>query len=265
MNKTAQKTILVVDDSKTVCKLIGNDLMSHGYVVHCANAMEEALLFKEQKSFDLLITDLVMPGMGGIEGIKIVRGRYPDIGIIAMTGGSGTDDANKLLAKARFVGADDLLLKPFDIEEMRRKVEVHTLSFSAGKTKPRKILVIDDSTTIQKVVLKMLAKGGMNAVCVSSIEEALERLDIVRVDLIITDIFMPGKGGIVGIRELRENWPDTRIIAISGGLEGLGGAGEALEAAKRIGADAGLQKPFEADALIATIEAVLRPARMVVG
>jgi CheY-like chemotaxis protein len=243
MNNISMKNILVVDDSKTVCRLIGSDLMAHGYNVACAQSMEDAIKCKEYKTFDLMITDLVMPGMGGIEGIKLIRQKYPDIAIIAMTGGSGADDAANLLAKARFVGADDLVLKPFEMDDLREKVAMHCVAYT-GKAKPKKILVVDDSTTVQKVVLKMLAKGGYNAVCASSIEEALERLDIVRVDLVITDIFMPGKGGIVGIRELRENWPETKIVAMSGGMEGLGG-GDAIEAAKRVGADVGLQKPFD--------------------
>lgn len=262
MSEDTHRSILVIDDSSTIRKFISGELMAHGHRVIAADSMEQALLYKEQKEFSLIITDLVMPGMGGIEGIKVFRREDPDIGIIAMSGGSGNKDGGKLLSQARFVGADSLMVKPFSTEELLTNVKAHIMAFdieasvAEQKKNRQKILVIDDSTTIQKVLLRMLSRGGYNAVCASSIEEALERIDIVRINLVITDIFMPGMGGIVGIQAIRKSWPEVKIVAMSGGMDGLGG-GDVIEAAKKVGAEVGLQKPFDDEKLLTTISGVL--------
>ena len=90
-------------------------------------------------------------------------------------------------------------------------------------------------------------------VCCHSIEDSFDIVEIDHIALIISDIFMPDMGGIDGIRELRKRFPAAKIIAMSGGWGSMAPQ-EAIDAAQQIGANAGLQKPFSADELDATLE-----------
>jgi CheY-like chemotaxis protein len=74
-------------------------------------------------------------------------------------------------------------------------------------------------------------------------------------DLVITDIFMPEQDGLVTIARLREEFPQLRVVAISGGASALGKV-DALRAAQLMGADAVLAKPLQAEQVLRVVNAV---------
>lgn len=248
--------VLVIDDSPTVCKLVTSILTDQNIQVTQAYSMEDALeVLNTTARPDLVLTDIMMPGIGGLAGISYIRGKWPDMGIIAMTGGTEALSIGDSLAAARRLGADAVLRKPFEAEALAEKVESIIESYGAD-SKRKRILVVDDSSTICKMLAGELAQCGYTCKTALSIEEAFDSVDIVGLDLVITDIFMPGLGGIGGIERIRENWPKVRIIAISGGLKMSDGQ-DALKAAIKIGAHAALKKPFDMALLGTTIEQVL--------
>ncbi len=118
------------------------------------------------------------------------------------------------------------------------------------------ILIIDDSKTICMLLAREMTESGFICSTALSMEDALASENIIGLDLVITDIFMPCIGGIGGIKIIRENWPKIKIVAISGGWETSNGD-DALSAAKSVGADAVLKKPFDMVALATTIDKVL--------
>ena len=79
------QTILVVDDEQTVCETTAVILRSRGYVVHTANNGSDALRRLEHMRFDLVISDLNMPGMSGFELIFAIRSCFPSMLIMAMS------------------------------------------------------------------------------------------------------------------------------------------------------------------------------------
>ena len=83
-------------------------------------------------------------------------------------------------------------------------------------------------------------------------EDALRDFDRIKFDLVVTDIFMAGMGGIEGIQRMREIRPDVKILATSAGYSEMS-PGAALKAAEKIGADAILPKPFALDELRRTV------------
>ncbi len=80
-------------------------------------------------------------------------------------------------------------------------------------------------------------------------EEAFERVDIAHVDVVITDIFMPGMGGLKGMKSIKATWPRVKILAMSAGIEDRVSDTDALNATRRLGVDAQISKPFSADDL----------------
>ncbi len=87
-------------------------------------------------------------------------------------------------------------------------------------------------------------------------EEGIRLLHQNKVDLAITDIFMPDKDGILTIKDIRHNFPDVKIIAMSGG--GSIGSTNSLHVAKVLGAEEVFSKPFEPEELLSTIQEMLK-------
>ncbi len=111
------KTIMLVDDSATILLSVSNILMKSGFAVEQARSGEDALrLFQSGKKIDLLITDLNMPGMNGIELIKKVRllTAYKFMPILFLT----TESQQAKRAEAKAAGASGWLVKPVTADDL---------------------------------------------------------------------------------------------------------------------------------------------------
>lgn len=125
-NSALKKQILVIDDDPAIRLTLEIILTGAGYEVICAaNGEEGVRLFRAVRP-DLVITDVIMPVREGIETILGIRQEQPDARIIAMSGG-GRIASRDLLTKARNLGADRIMAKPFDMDELTAVVQ-QTLS-----------------------------------------------------------------------------------------------------------------------------------------
>lgn len=118
----------------------------------------------------------------------------------------------------------------------------------------KKILVADDSLTIQKVVELTFSDSDYQLVCVSNGQRALEKLQENRPDLILADVVMPEKNGYEVCEAVKANPATARIpvVLLSGTFEPFD-----RQRAERIGADAIVSKPFDSQQLLAQVEALL--------
>jgi len=113
--------ILVIDDEPSVRELLCAMLIEDGYdVAEAADGKAGMDLFRERRA-DLVITDLIMPEKEGIETILELRRHFPEVKIIAMSGG-GIIDAGDYLGMARGVGAHRVFEKPFGVSDMLNAV-----------------------------------------------------------------------------------------------------------------------------------------------
>jgi DNA-binding NtrC family response regulator len=110
------KRILVVDDESVVRELTVELLRRSGYLPHGVPSARCALELLEQEPFDLLLSDVVMPEMTGVELLYELRARRHDLPVVLMTGGSQEPERTSNAVK---VGATSLLYKPFSHEELR--------------------------------------------------------------------------------------------------------------------------------------------------
>ena len=117
------------------------------------------------------------------------------------------------------------------------------------------ILIADDDQLIRTTMQKLLTKAGYTVFEAINGIDAEQKVAETPVDLVITDIIMPDKEGLMLVRDLKKQAPQLRIIAMSGG--GRAGAFSLLEAAEQFGADAVLRKPFRGGDLIEIVTAVL--------
>lgn len=129
----SSRAILVVDDEPEVREIVLTILRLAGYEVAGAEHGGEALRELEQRSYDVVITDLLMPDKDGVETIREVRKRFPQLRIIAMSGG-GHVAKESYLKMAQVFGANALLAKPFSRDELLRTVA--TVLATGGEASP---------------------------------------------------------------------------------------------------------------------------------
>ena len=119
--------ILVVDDEIEVGAAVRRVLERAGYAVTLANNATEGLEAVAQQPPDVVITDIIMPKVHGVELINTLRERYPRIRIIAISGGGSFGplaykpeaiSTHAYLAAAREAGAQEVLTKPFDLTDL---------------------------------------------------------------------------------------------------------------------------------------------------
>lgn len=110
--------ILVVDDDVTIRDTL-YELLSEEYLCQTAETAEQAFARLEVDTYDVVLTDISMPGLSGLELLGQVRQRFPDIPVIIISGISDQEHAQGLIK----LGAFDFLLKPFKLEAVEKSVK----------------------------------------------------------------------------------------------------------------------------------------------
>jgi DNA-binding response OmpR family regulator len=116
-----------------------------------------------------------------------------------------------------------------------------------------RILVVDDEPPVRNLVCQILKMAGFAVLDAPDGKAATEIVRRQKVDLVVTDLIMPEQEGIETIRTLRQKYPKTKIIAMSGAFDG-----EFLGTAKMLGAHAILYKPFSAAEILRAVDEVLK-------
>lgn len=117
------------------------------------------------------------------------------------------------------------------------------------------ILLIEDDVSLRNVLADMLERNGYDVAVASDGEEGSRIYDETLPDLVITDIIMPKKGGLLTIQYLKEKYPEVKIIAISGG--GVLDAGQYLGISENLRADRSFEKPFSNKELLQAVKELI--------
>lgn len=249
--------VLIIEDSRTLNMMLGRWASMANCVSLMADSVESAAMTFTGQHIDIIILDMVLPGAKGVDAVHLVQQTWPGVPVVAMSGETMQGDDNELksmLYQARSAGVDYLMKKPFTQEEFSfainsaRRMRLHDT--------PKHVLAVDDSKTVQSFIRKALEPKGYRVTTKSSMEEAFDAIDVLKVDCVLTDIFMPGMGGIEGIVNIRSMWPGVKVCAMSSGLTEKMGARDALLAAAKIGADAAIEKPFSPDQVAEVIDGI---------
>ena len=125
--------VLVVDDDPQIRRVLRSTLAARGYEVRDARSGEEALEILRRDRYDLVLLDVNMPGMSGLEACRAIR-MSSDIAIIMLT----VSDAEEDKVAALDAGADDYVTKPFGTPELlaRMRASLRRLPMSLGRTDP---------------------------------------------------------------------------------------------------------------------------------
>ena len=137
--------ILIVDDEESILLMLSDYFTSLGYPVTTRANAEEALeMIREKSKIALLITDIDLPGISGIDLLKIVRETEPGIPVVIITGLRTLDSAISAIKH----GAYDFITKPFELGEVRKVVE-KVLRYRSSSEKRRQIFKFTDAFSIK--------------------------------------------------------------------------------------------------------------------
>jgi DNA-binding response OmpR family regulator len=114
--------ILIVEDDDELAGFLSEKLQERGYEIVTAPDGVQALKTLETQSFDLVLTDIVLPEKEGVQTIREIKQINPNLPIVAMSGG-GIGSSNLYLDLARFAGASRTIPKPFTIGELLAVIE----------------------------------------------------------------------------------------------------------------------------------------------
>jgi len=145
-----RENILIVDDDVHILELIQRHLQALNYHTYKAISVKEAIAILQDKSIDLLITDLKMPGVDGLELVKYVSEHFPNIPKLVVTGFPSIDGALDALRS----GAMEYLTKPFTKEELKTAVT------KALKEQPKKVQVASNKTDDKKAYGELIGQSA---------------------------------------------------------------------------------------------------------
>jgi two-component system, cell cycle response regulator len=231
--------VLIVDDDPTNVKLMIAKLGDSNYTILKAYNGEEALRMAKRESPDLVLLDVMMPGMNGFEVTAQIKNcpETADIPILLVTALDGSDNKTKGLE----AGADDFLNKPVHTAELRARVKsllrmkrysdqlkasVHARGmvlnpFSGEDTmsdlRLPNLLIVEDCQADAKLIKSLLNSLACSISIVSSGEEALSICNNHQVDVMILDMLLPGLDGYEVVKKIKENaaTQSTQIIVVT--------------------------------------------------
>lgn len=167
--------ILVVDDSPSVQKMMSGLLSAKGYKVTCAGTGEDALRIFREEEIDLVITDIILPGMSGLNLLKLVKESNPEIDVVIVSGNASSFTAIKALR----LGAYDYIVKPVDDEAILYNVVERTLEKQTLTRENRRLIndLSEKNRALQDALERMKI---VNMIC-SLISSTLDIGDILRI------------------------------------------------------------------------------------
>ena len=164
--------VLIVDDDLTICDLLHQELCDHAYM--CTEAQDgiTALNNLAAQSFDVVLLDVRLPGMSGVEVLKEIRSRYTSMAIIMITAINDVDTAVRSIR----LGALDYIVKPFDLNRLVASVE------NAVATELENSLASKHTNEIDKIALGLEQKlelvDGRSKFLIQATADTARRLGI---------------------------------------------------------------------------------------
>lgn len=220
-NRPPEARILIVDDEQVIREIIADFLSLEGFFVRSAKDGSDALVELSRSSYDLVLCDLKMPNLGGLELLEAIRNHSPQVVTIIMTGFGTVESAIKAMKR----GAYDYILKPFKVEEVVRTVRrgLEKKNLEAENLRLRETL------SLFKVSEAIAASLSLEEIVSTLIDTALREVDAHRVEVFLQNGYgqlerrahesslPPGvliAGETLNLDKVKERLEDRRFILV---------------------------------------------------
>ncbi len=229
--------LLIVDDELNTQETLKDIFEAGEYNVFTASSGSKAIEMAKEKYFNIILMDVKMPGMSGVEAFRKIKKVSAASEVIMMTGYS----VDELLEEAKREGAYAVIYKPINIPKLNILIE--------GILKRLSILIVDDSEDDRTTLNDILNNKGYR---ISEAEDGYKGLELIqhsKFDIILLDVMMPGIDGIKTLEWIKEISPGTGVIVMSAHNNDI-----LMGRAINKGAIAYLRKPVDIDRLLKLIE-----------
>ena len=241
------RTVLIVDDDKIIREQLRKELKRGFFEVFLAADGKTALEAFSQQEIDIVILDIKLPDIDGLEVLTKIKEKKPDCEVIVITGFGAQEIAITSLRR----GAIDYIEKPLETDELftalgraqEKLAEREELEYK------NKLLVIDDDEEIVKRLKKFLEKEGYEVAYALNGKEGLNIIENSKVDVVITDIKMDDMDGIEVLRRAKRLYQDIEGVMVTGFKEQ-----ELAIRSLRAGAIDYITKPVNLDKLLFAVE-----------
>jgi DNA-binding NtrC family response regulator len=240
MEGSMTKRILVVDDEPNMRITLSDILQDEGYGVDVAASGEEALKLCSVQGYDIILLDVRMPGIDGVETFRQIRRHQENVRVIMMS----AYIVDELKDAALDDGAIAFLSKPLNVEQVVKLI---------GEVKDTAILVVENEEETAATLHRTLTEQGYRVTVAQSSHDALELTEQIRFDLIFIDVELPGMNGLELYLAIKKITPDSVAIMISGMEDEFEAI--AKEAVRRT-AYAIIKKPLDLDHVLAMLQRI---------
>lgn len=237
-----KKRVLIVDDNHALADNLAELLEDEGYATLTAYSGEQAVEVAAGHPFDIVLTDIRMPGMNGVELVKRLSTINERAIFLLMT--AYTSDA--MLGEALRAGVRAILNKPVDLSELLARLPHGAV----------RVLVIEDDAQLAELLADALSRHGFEVDIALSCEQALARIDADPPDVAITDVFLPDGNGADLARELCVAKQIPVVLVTGYDSEGAAKIVQSLPArTSRF-----VAKPFDTEALLGALRDLVEGA-----
>ena len=241
--------ILLVDDNEDFLDSTKDVLEAEGHCVVTTNNGRTALDLLETQTFDVVLMDIKMPGMNGVESFIEMKKRKPDVRVIMLTAYS----IEGLIRQALEEGVYAVLHKPIDMDRLFQLIEEIRTKGNGGM-----VLVADDNRELCDNLCNILETEGYRVVVAYDGEEAVSRAEEYIFDLLLLDMKLPILNGLEAFRLIRSMQPNIIAILISGYAREMY---DLIHQTLNENAHSCLTKPLDMEHLLDLIETLCRAKR----
>jgi len=240
------KKILIIDDERECCELLRDYLKKRGFEIEIAFDGASGLEKVKYALPDLVLCDISMPGLGGVEVLKRIKELNQHIIVIMLTGFGTLESAVECLK----LGAYDHIAKPVELKKLLVLFK-EALNMNSKNVKNKILIVDDEPQLVESIAVRLKASGYAVSTAPDGVS-GINKFKEDEPDLVILDIMMPGLSGLDVLKELKQISLNAPVIM----LTAYGTPQSAVEAL-RLGAYDHLAKPFNTETLLEMIKQAL--------
>jgi len=232
--------ILLADDNREFSQNLKDILELKGYEVLLAGDGFQTLEIIKETKVDLILLDIKMPVMNGVETFKQIKMIIPGTPVIMITAFA----VEELIQESLQEGAFACLKKPLDFDELFNTIET---AIPGGSM----ILLVDDDKHLCKNLFEILSKKGYEVTMAFDSTSALEQVRRIKFDILLLDMNLPPLNGLETFLAIREIRPDIVVVIITDVLHEME---ELVSAVANNGAYTLVEKPIQIDKLLGLLE-----------
>lgn len=239
----AKVKVLIVDDDRRMVKTISDILKVKGYEAAEAYTGKEAVKKVKSDNPDCVLMDIKMPGMNGVEALKMIKDVSPGLPVVLMSAYA----TEELTEEAKQQGAYTVLNKPVDIQMV--------LSFLSLVRKEESVLIVDDDANFCRTLRDILESRGYSVETEDDPGRVLTHMEKNYKLVVVLDLKLGNTDGLDVLKAIRAKYPTKPVVLVTGYKDEMS---DSIKKGLQIGAYTCLYKPLEAEDFVGLIEEISR-------